>query len=226
MLDNSFSNSPPRAVVFDLDGLLLNTEDIYQEVGTEILARRGKKYEDDLRRKMMGQPAQAALAVMTEWHGLSDSLVDLVDESEEIFLQFVGDRLNPMPGLLDLLQAIEQAGLRKAIATSGARKYAELLLGITELAGRFEFVLTADDVTHGKPHPEVYQRAARQLNLEPAETLVLEDSQNGCLAGIAAGALTVAVPSRHSASHDFTGVAFVANTLADPRIRQTLALRA
>lgn len=213
---------PIRAVVFDLDGLMVNTEDVYHLVGTELMRRRGKTFDDDLRGAMMGQPAQAALAVMIDWHALDDTLEQLAAESEQTFWQFVADRLTVMPGLLDLLEYIEQLGLPKAIATSGARHYAEELLQRVALADRFQFLLTACDISNGKPHPEIYQLAAERLQLAPAQTLVLEDSHNGCRAGIDAGAYTVAVPSPHSADHDFTGAQFVANSLADPRIAKVL----
>lgn len=215
--------TPICAVVFDLDGLMINTEDVYQLVGTELMRRRGKTFDDDLRGAMMGQPAAAALTVMIEWHALDDSLEDLSAESERTFWEFVEDRLTTMPGLHELLGLIDERGLRKSIATSGARPYAEELLKRIDLHESFEFLLTAGDITHGKPHPEIYQLAAARLELTPSETLVLEDSHNGCRAGVAAGAYTVAVPSPHSADHDFTGAKFVADSLADPRIRQVLA---
>ncbi len=215
-------DAPIRAVVFDLDGLMINTEDVYQLVGTELMRRRSKTFDDDLRHAMMGQPATKALAVMIEWHSLDDTVEDLAMESEKTFWEFVEHRLTTMPGLHDLLALIDQRGLPKAIATSGARHYAEELLRRIDLHEEFKFLVTANDVTHGKPHPEIYELAAARLGLTAAETLVLEDSHNGCRAAIAAGAYTVAVPSPHSADHDFTGAKFIADSLADQRIRHVL----
>jgi beta-phosphoglucomutase-like phosphatase (HAD superfamily) len=90
---------------------------------------------------------------------------------------------------------------------------------------RFEFILTAENVTHGKPHPEIYLTAAQQFGVEPARLLVLEDSQNGCRAAVAAGACVVAVPGDHSREHDFAGTSLIADSLADPRIRELLGRR-
>jgi beta-phosphoglucomutase-like phosphatase (HAD superfamily) len=87
---------------------------------------------------------------------------------------------------------------------------------------RFAFVLTSADVTHGKPHPEIYQTAARRLAVDPGVMLVLEDSQAGCKAAVAAGAVAVAVPGGHSRRHDFSGARFIADSLADPRIKALL----
>jgi HAD superfamily hydrolase (TIGR01509 family) len=173
---------------------------------------------------MMGQPSAAALSVMIAWHSFSDTLEELVIESDTVFWEQVEGRLKVMPGLMDLIDAVDNAGIPKAIATSGARDYAEQLLARIGLRERFETVITASDITRGKPDPEIYLLAARRFGVDPTEMLVLEDSQNGCRAGVAAGAYTVAVPSEHTEGHDYTGAAFIAHSLADLRIRQVLSL--
>ena len=78
---------------------------------------------------------------------------------------------------------------------------------------------------HGKPHPEIYHKAAQNFGSSPAQMMVLEDSENGCRAAVAAKAFAVAVPGRHSMHHDFTGATFVADGLADARIYEVLGLR-
>ncbi len=212
------------AVVFDLDGLIVNSEDVYEQADAEVLRRRGKQYNAELRAQMMGRPTAESLRRMIEWHALEDT-IELLDAERSLLRdKLLETSLEPMPGLVELLDALEAAGMPKAIATSGTRCYAAEVLGRLDLHTRFEFVLTAEDVVHGKPAPDVYQLAARNLGLAPSATMVLEDSANGCRAGIVAGAFTVAVPNRHTCEHDFAGVAFVADTLADRRIRQALAL--
>ena len=99
-----------------------------------------------------------------------------------------------MPGLAELLDALEHGGIPKGIATSSGRRFTEHVLGRFDLAPRFQFILTGDDVSEGKPHPEVYLRAAANFGLSPANMMVLEDSQTGCRAAVAAGAFAVAVP--------------------------------
>ena len=89
---------------------------------------------------------------------------------------------------------------------------------------RFAFLLTAEDVSQGKPHPEVYRLAAQQHDVPAENILVLEDSENGCRAAVAAGAYTVAVPNRHTRHHNFDGVGFIADSLADRRIYERLGL--
>lgn len=214
----------PRAVVFDMDGLMFNTEDVYTLVGTELLRRRGREFTLDLKDAMMGLPPEPTFEVMIRWHELDDDWQQLANESNEIFLGLLHDHLQPMPGLMELLEALEAAGLPKAIATSSARKLTDACLEPFGFHDRFQFVLTSEDVTHGKPHPEIYQAAAERLGFSPAETLVLEDSENGCKAAAAAGAFTVAVPSEHSRGHDFSRASLVVDGLGDPRLYEALGI--
>jgi HAD superfamily hydrolase (TIGR01509 family) len=203
---------------------MFNTEDLYQGVGAELLRRRGKPFEAELLDAMMGCPARVALQRMIDWHQLDDSVAQLASETDELFASVLDERLDVMPGLLDLLTQLETGGLPKAIATSSGPAFVQTVLSKFDLAPRFEFVLTCDDVVQGKPHPEIYQQAAVRFGLQTHELLVLEDSQNGCRAAVAAGAVTVAVPGGHSLRHDFVGAALVATSLADPRLFELLGL--
>lgn len=211
-----------RGVAFDLDGLLVNTEELYQHVGSELLARRGRTFEADLLDRMMGRPQPVSLQIMIDWHGLDDTIETLATETSEIFAGLLDTRLETMPGALSLVDVLEQRGIARGVATSSGPDFAHDVLGRVGLRERFSFVLTAADVTHGKPHPEIYQSAARRLGINVAEMLVLEDSANGCKAAVAAGATVVAVPGGHSRRHDFTGARFIAESLADPRIYELL----
>lgn len=214
----------PRAVVFDLDGLMFNTEELYVEVGTELLRRRGREFTQELEARMMGRPSGVALAIMIETHGLKATVEELLAETDEMFPAILQARLAPLPGLIELLAALEWHGIPKGIATSSRRSFVERVLGRFDFQPRFSPILTSEDITEGKPHPEIYLKAASRLGVAPTEMLVLEDSQNGCRAAVAAGAITVAVPGAHSRRHDFTGAALVADSLADPRIYARLGI--
>lgn len=222
--ERSPSQHPIHAVVFDLDGLMFNTEDIYQECGTELLLRRGKLFEQELMDAMMGRPARVALQTMIDYHGLDVTLEALMAESSETFLSMLTGRLAPMPGLVPLLDALEAAELPKGIATSSSRKFVEHVLGQFGYQPRFQFILSCDDVTQGKPHPEVYLAAAARFGISPANMLVLEDSSNGCKAAAAAGAFTVAVPGGASLRHDLSMASLVINSLADPALYARLGI--
>ena len=219
-------SSPSRikAVVFDLDGLMFNTEELYQEVGSELLRRRGKRFDADLLDAMMGRPANAALQLMIDWHRLDSTVEALSAETDAIFATLLDERLAVMPGLWELLAELDKAGIPTAIATSSGPNFVRAVLAKFELAPRFRLILTCDDIRQGKPHPEIYLLAASRLGFEPQELLVLEDSQNGCRAAVLAGTVAVAVPANHSRRHDFSGAALIAESLADPRLFALLGL--
>lgn len=218
----SSAGSAVDAVVFDLDGLLVNTEDLYQHVGTEMLRRRGHTFDGDLLDAMMGRPQKVALQIMIDWHRLSDTIETLAAETKEIFQGLLDSRLAPMPGAVALIEDLVERGLPRGVATSSGPDFAHDVLGRVGLLDRFGFVLTSADVAHGKPHPEIYETAARRLGVAPGRMLVFEDSATGCAAAVAAGAVAVAVPGGHSRRHEFPGARFIADSLNDPRISMLL----
>lgn len=207
-----------RAVVFDLDGLMLNTEDIFEHAGNELLARRGMVMTDEIRFRMLGRRPDEAFTILREMTGLTDSIDELRHETKQLFDTFAAGRLATMPGLFELLDRLEQRLTPKAVATSSPRAYMTTLLSRFELLHRFVTTLTAEDVQRGKPDPEIYLAAAARLNVSPSQMLVLEDSEPGTRAAAAAGAFTVSVPNRHTRSQDFSTSSLVVESLLDARL--------
>ena len=204
-----------EAVAFDMDGLIFNTEDLYDQVGQILMQRRGKNFTRELKLAMMGLPGPVAFEVMRERGGVEDSAQDLQDEADAVFVDLLPSEIKTMPGLETLLCRLEELNIPKAVATSSHREFAKTALGMFDLEPRFQFVLTSEDVTEGKPNPEIYLSAARRLGVEPSKMLVLEDSVTGSKAGVAAGAVTIAVPTLHSRGMDFSHVYRVAERLDD-----------
>ncbi len=214
-----------RAVVFDLDGLMFNTELIYDELGDALLSSRGKVMTPDLKLAMIGRRPQESLQLMIDMHSLTDSVQELMDESQARFFEIAAGRLAPMPGLHELLDHIEFCGLPKGVATSSSHGYVQRIVGPFGLLPRFSVILAAEDVTRGKPHPEIYLKAANKLGIDPGEMMVLEDSQNGTNAAASAGAVAIAVPHDHTRHHDFSRAHLVAERLNDPRVLELLKSR-
>ncbi len=213
-----------KAVVFDLDGLMFNTEDVFNLSGHELLRRRGKEMTHELLTQMMGRRAHEAFQAMVEMHDMTESIDDLLAESGDIFKSLLEDHLAPMPGLYQIFEVIESKQLPKAVATSSSRPYLHDILGRFDLLSRFELTLTAEDVTHGKPHPEIYQTAAEKLQIAPEEMMVFEDSEAGTKSAAAAGAIAISVPHEHSKSHNFDVAYMVADALNDPRVFELLGV--
>lgn len=213
---------PIDAVVFDMDGLMFNTEDLYDLVCDEILVRRGKRFSLELKLQMMGRKAEDAWNILRRECDIADPWQFLQTEADRIFEKLLPEKIEKLPGLDQLLEAIEERGLPKAVATSSRRAFAERAIGHFGLLEKFEFLLTGEDVSQAKPHPEIYWRAAAKLGTSCPQMLVFEDSFNGTKAAATAGAITVAVPGSHSANLDFSHATHRVNSLADPLVLSLL----
>lgn len=214
-----------RAVVFDFDGLMLNTEDVFELVGQQLLARRSLVMTDAIRRGMLGRRPVDAFGALKAATGIEDPIPALMRETEQLFDAAASGMLRPMPGLLDLLGLLDRLAVPRAVATSSPRDYLFKHLDQFRLRGHFPLTLTSDDVTHGKPHPEIYLRAAAALHVAPQDMLVLEDSETGTRAAAAAGAFVVSVPNAHTASGDFESSSLLLSSLADPFLSRIIAER-
>ena len=202
-----------QAVAFDMDGLMFDTEDVYNRVGRELMRRRGCDYPDELCHAVMGTPPEASFTTMIRWHSLSDTWQELQKESDAIFLELIKEGFDMMPGLPELLAEIERLKLPKCICTSSAPHLVAPVLAAYKMAPRFDFIMTAADITKGKPNPEIYLKAAKRFNLDPSAMMVLEDSVLGTEAALAAGAYTVTVIAEHNQSQTFPQGTHLVNRL-------------
>ncbi|MFO0941061.1 MAG: HAD-IA family hydrolase [Pirellulales bacterium] len=173
---------PLQAVAFDMDGLLVNTEELYTQVGMALLQRRGKVFTRELKNAMTGLPGPKAFAVMIEREKLTDSIEQLAAESYQIFGSILPTQLRLLPGVLELLELLESQNRPKCVATSSTPSFAERVLGQVGIFERFDFVITASDVTHGKPFPDIFLAAASRMGVPADHMMVLEDSHHGCKA--------------------------------------------
>jgi haloacid dehalogenase superfamily, subfamily IA, variant 3 with third motif having DD or ED/haloacid dehalogenase superfamily, subfamily IA, variant 1 with third motif having Dx(3-4)D or Dx(3-4)E len=165
-------------------------------------------------------PAPEAFGVVIEHEGLTDTWQELQKETDEIFEGILEERLRLMHGVEEFLQAIESRKMPKCVATSSTKYFATKALQKVGIYERFDFVVTAAEVGKGKPHPDIYQVAAKRMGVDPRNMLVLEDSENGTKAGVAAEAYVVSVPNRHTEQGRFHGAKLIAKTLMDEALWQ------
>ncbi len=223
-MNNSYLQRKIQAVAFDMDGLMFNSEDVYFETGSRLMRLFGHEYTHELSSVLMGCTPQRAFETMIEWHQLPVTWQELQQESNRIFLSIMGDYLQPMPGLFELLDYLEENQIPCAICTSSCGELVRKMLPIHDLQRRFAFIITSENVTQGKPHPEIYLQAAERFGVEPASMMILEDSHNGCVAGAVAGGFVVAVPGEHSKHQDFSMATCRVSALNDAKIFEILAL--
>jgi HAD superfamily hydrolase (TIGR01509 family) len=202
-----------RAILFDLDGLMVDSEPHSLASWAAVLRERNISLEQAVIDRMFGQRVSETASMLTQIYHLPDDLLVLAREKEDYQITHLHGRIKPMPGLFALLDVIDEKGLQKAIASSGVRRYVTAVLTEVGLTDRFEMLMTGDDVNNGKPAPDIFLAAARALQAEPRECLVLEDAPNGVSAAKAAGMRAVAIPNAHTRALDFSSADWVLPSL-------------
>ncbi|WP_024799631.1 HAD family phosphatase [Nocardia sp. BMG51109] len=189
------AEKPVRAVIFDMDGLLLDSE----RLALESLIGTGKEFGYELSPEfccgMIGQPADRSRELVAAAYGPGFPVDDFFARHEATLGRFVdAGRLGLEPGVPELLDALDAGAIARAIATSSSRDRTDHHLRAAGIAGRFDAVVTRQDVRRGKPHPEPYLTATAALGADPEHTLALEDSPNGLRSAHGAGLRCLLIP--------------------------------
>jgi HAD superfamily hydrolase (TIGR01509 family) len=184
------------AVVFDLDGLLLDTEQVWDEVREALTRERGGRWHDRAQADMMGMSS-------TEWSRYMHEELDLREEPEELnrlVVERMLERYRERLPLIDgAVEAVKRIGERwpLGLASSSNRPLIDLALELMGVADLFRATVSSEEVARGKPAPDVYLEAARQLGVQPDRAAAIEDSANGIRSAKAAGMRVVAIPNPH-----------------------------
>ena len=215
--------APPAAAIFDNDGLLLDTEDAWTRAEEALFARRGRVFTLEHKRSLLGSAgADAArkLEAMLEEPGEGERLMD---ELQKLVMVQALAGVTPRPGALDLVERLRGAGVPIAVASNSRREFVERTLSsVGLLGGPFQAVVSAEDVEHPKPAPDIYLEAARRLGAEPSRCAALEDSPTGVAAAAAAGMYVIGVP--YFAGAQLPGCDLLAGSLSDPAVGRALGL--
>lgn len=207
-----------QAVAFDMDGLMFDTEAVYWKAASALLGRRGYVYTQALCDEIMGRPPEYCFRRFIDVFSLKEDWRDLQREDEELFISFLKEGYDTTPGLMELLDELERRGISRCVCTSSNSRVAGEVLKKDDIYKRFDFILTSDDVTKGKPDPEVYLTAAKRLGVDTKEMLVLEDSSAGSRAAVAAGATCCMLRAVHNRQADFSNAAAVVERLDAPEV--------
>jgi HAD superfamily hydrolase (TIGR01509 family) len=194
---------PLQAVVFDLDGLAVDSEPLHVEAWGRAVRAGGRDFDPAWIEPYFGSPVRTTAEGLSGQLGLDAE--ELLERRNTEFERLMTEGLPSRPGLAEAVERLRAAGLRMAIVTSGQRGYADVALeGLRRHDGiSFELAVTRDDVERPKPDPEPYRTAAERLGLDPSECAALEDAPTGVRSAKRAGMLAIAVPNEHTERLDF-----------------------
>lgn len=183
-----------KAVIFDMDGLMLDTERLAREIWVSEATRTGAPIDSELYHSLIGRSYADIEDILTKaFHSHADARA-YIDRCLELYFERIKHPIPPRPGLFEFLDYCDERGLRKAVGTSTGRSMALVKLKSGGIEGRFETMVTASDVAKGKPAPDIFLKCAEDLGLQPSECLVLEDSPSGVKAAHAAGERVIMIP--------------------------------
>ena len=186
-------SQPVRALIFDMDGLLVDSEGLAAVAMDRLLDDYQVARVPSVHAKLLGRRLVEALAIVREDYGMEEDVEILIARYSDLRIEALRGAVLPMPGAADIIARARLAGLLIGLATSGLRIHADISLQETDLAGSFDSETTGDEVTRGKPAPDLFLLAAERLGIEPADAIVLEDSPLGVEAAKAAGMRAIAV---------------------------------
>ena len=186
----------PDAVVFDNDGLLLDTESVWTRAEQDLFERRGAEFTAEHKRELVGTSAEIAGGILERRLGEPGRALDLIEELNELVVLELERGVEAMVGAAELLHALKERGTPIGLVSNSPLAFVQRSLEIVGFADRFDVVLSAHDVAAPKPAPDPYLEACRRLGVEAGPSVVaLEDSPTGVAAARAAGLTVIGVPS-------------------------------
>lgn len=189
----------PLAVIFDMDGLMLDTEPLAARAWREAASGMGLAFDPTVTHAMVGRTFPDCRQLLVDRHGDAYPVDQLMIAWSATYEAIIArDGLVVKPGLPELLAWLESERIPKGVATSTHHARACAKLQRTGLLSRFSAIVCGDQVTHGKPHPEIFLTVAQRLEVAPARCLVLEDSEPGFRASVSAGMASIIVPDLHA----------------------------
>lgn len=196
-------NLPLRAIVFDMDGLMVDTEPLSRRAWEHVLRPFGVLLTDVVYGRMIGRRSGEAVKLLLDAYHLPLTAEEIMNRKTAVLDELLVDELPIMPGLMALQAQISWRGIPWAVATSSPRRHAENLLRRLGLLNDCRALVGGDDVVNGKPAPDIYLLAAQRLGVLAKQCLALEDSLPGCQAATQAGMVTVVVPNGQTKTAEF-----------------------
>ena len=212
----------PDAVVFDNDGLLLDTESCWTRAEVTLFERHGAEFTMEHKRDLIGSSRATAAAKLERILGAPGHGYELMDELHDLVMDEAARGVEPMPGALELGAALRESGIPLALASNSVSAFVNLTLEVAGATELFDVVLTAQDVAAPKPAPDLYLAACAALGAPPQRAAGLEDTATGIAALRAAGMFAIGVPSLQGVVLDQADL--VVPSLRDPAVHRALGL--
>ena len=207
--------APAAAVIFDMDGVLLDSEPLHHVVVNDLLAEHGVRIDADHYKTYLGTTLEYTWEALIRRFHLPETLDHYRLRYSEAILESYRRHSVPAPGAPELVAGLRDRGLKLAVASSSRTAWVQAALGALGLGEAFDAVVTGDMIAHSKPDPEIYLLAAARLSMEPSRCIAIEDAPKGVAAARAAGMTVVGVRTAYTAHLPLDGAAMVLDDLTE-----------
>lgn len=204
-----------NAVIFDMDGIMIDSEPLWEKTERILLARRNIDYSPDYRDKIVGLNQRDSGRLLVDTFDLEETVEEIINERISILTSIYEKELELIPALLPLLERLGEEGYGLAVASSSPLRVVSFVLDMFSLRGHFLAVVSGDSVANGKPHPDIYVHTAETLGVTPAECVAIEDSINGLRSAKGAGMYCIAVPDKRLTPAQFKDADVILGSLRE-----------
>ena len=191
------ARSSAKAVIWDMDGVIADTAPYHLKAWQEVFRKRGVDFTEEDFIHSFGQRNDTIIRNDLGREVSQDEMDTIAKDKEESFRQRIRQNLKPLPGVIKLIKSLAKSGVKLALASSAPMENIQLLIGGLGISDYFQTIVTDQDVTEGKPNPQVFLLAAQRLGLEPKDCIVIEDAVAGVSAAKKAGMLCLAITNTH-----------------------------
>lgn len=206
-----------KAVIFDMDGLMIDSEPIQSKSFEIVLKEYGikPKYQKNGLVQIIGVRAGDNWGILKKKHKISETVEVLIEKKQKAYIELLTENIKPTKGLIYLLKLLKKHNIRMGIASSSSLEHIMLVIKSLDITDYFDEIISGHDVVKGKPDPEIFLKTAENLQVLPNQCIVLEDAESGVQAAHAAGMRVIAVPTYHTSSHNFEKADIIAKSLLD-----------
>jgi HAD superfamily hydrolase (TIGR01509 family) len=211
-------------VIFDMDGVLIDSEPLYVEMNKELFGELGISMDPSEYHQFVGMSSPLMWTMIREKYSLRQSAAELMNiEKEKIHKLLSSDRISsPIGGVENLLESLRENDIVMSVASSSARKNVEIVLKKLDLENYFDSIVCGEDIQNGKPAPDIFLRASEQMNTEPASCTVIEDSYNGLCGAKSAGMRCIGYAGDSASKQDLSGADMIVKSFHKNDVREML----
>lgn len=214
-----------KMVIFDMDGVLIDSEAFYREINFQLFSDLGVPVTDEEYNRFIGISSGLMWSYIKEKGKLSQDVESLKRSEKEMTYRYLSEQpLAPMDGIPELLATLKQKNYRISLASSSFRKNIELIIHKAGIAHYFDFVVSGEEVRHGKPAPDIFLRAAAYFDLPPQNCYVIEDSNNGARAAKAAGMPCIGFRNPNSGNQDLSSCDLIIDSFDEKNVQKIFTL--